>query len=93
MTPDRVLLDRDGTLNAPPSRRYVVLPDEARLLPGAGEAVRLLNDARVPVVVVTAARYVGSVPNGYPVWVKPVRMERLTRSIRGFLGQAQAPSR
>jgi CheY-like chemotaxis protein len=40
----------------------------------------------VPVVVITAARYVGSVPTGYPVWVKPLRMDRLTRSIRAYLG-------
>jgi D-glycero-D-manno-heptose 1,7-bisphosphate phosphatase len=57
MTPDLVLLDRDGTLNAPPSTsRYVVLSDEARLLPGAGEAVHSLNAAGVPVVVVTNQR-------------------------------------
>lgn len=57
MTPELVLLDRDGTLNAPPGAgRYVVLAQEARLLPGAGEAVRLLNSARIPVVVVTNQR-------------------------------------
>jgi len=57
MTPDLVLIDRDGTLNAPPATsRYVVLPEDARLLPGAGEAVRLLNAAMVPVVVVTNQR-------------------------------------
>jgi histidinol-phosphate phosphatase family protein len=57
MTPELVLLDRDGTLNAPPGAgRYVVVPEYARLLPGAGEAVRLLNAARIPVVVVTNQR-------------------------------------
>jgi D-glycero-D-manno-heptose 1,7-bisphosphate phosphatase len=57
MTPELVLLDRDGTLNAPAGAgRYVVLPDEVRLLPGAGEAMRLLNSARIPVVVVTNQR-------------------------------------
>jgi len=57
MTPELVLLDRDGTLNAPPGAgRYVVVAEEARLLPGAGEAVRLLNAARIPVVVVTNQR-------------------------------------
>jgi D-glycero-D-manno-heptose 1,7-bisphosphate phosphatase len=57
MTPELVLLDRDGTLNAQPGAgRYVVLADEARLLPGAGDAVRLLNAANVPVVVVTNQR-------------------------------------
>jgi D-glycero-D-manno-heptose 1,7-bisphosphate phosphatase len=57
MTPDLVLLDRDGTLNKPATAgRYVVLAQDARLLPGAGEAVRLLNAANVPVVVVTNQR-------------------------------------
>jgi len=57
MTPDLVLIDRDGTLNAPATGdRYVVDPQEAHLLPGAGEAVRLLNVADVPVVVVTNQR-------------------------------------
>jgi CheY-like chemotaxis protein len=40
----------------------------------------------VAVVVVTAARYAGAAPGGYPVWVKPLRLERLTRSIRDYLG-------
>jgi D-glycero-D-manno-heptose 1,7-bisphosphate phosphatase len=57
MMPELVLLDRDGTLNVPPTvSRYVVVPEDVHLLPGAGEAVRLLNDADVPVVVVTNQR-------------------------------------
>jgi D-glycero-D-manno-heptose 1,7-bisphosphate phosphatase len=61
MTPDLVLLDRDGTLNAPPAAsRYVVVPEDARLLPGAGLAVRMLNAAGVPVVVVTNQRGVAT---------------------------------
>jgi CheY-like chemotaxis protein len=40
----------------------------------------------VAVVVITAARYVGSVPQGVPCWVKPLRLDRLTKSIRAFLG-------
>lgn len=57
MKPDLVLLDRDGTLNEPAAAsRYVVFPEDARLLPGAGEAVRRLNAAGVPVVVVTNQR-------------------------------------
>jgi CheY-like chemotaxis protein len=43
----------------------------------------LLQD--VPLAVVTAARNVGSVPKGYPVWVKPLKMDHLTRSIRGYV--------
>jgi CheY-like chemotaxis protein len=39
----------------------------------------------VLVIVMTAARYAGSVPEGYPVWVKPLRLDRLTGSIRAYL--------
>jgi CheY-like chemotaxis protein len=39
----------------------------------------------VPVFVVTAARYAGSAPIGYPIWVKPVRLEQIVRSIRTYL--------
>jgi len=50
-------LDRDGTLNVKaPEGEYVCHPDEVVLLPGAAQAVRLLNDAGVPVVVVTNQR-------------------------------------
>ena len=56
MRPDLVLLDRDGTLCAPAGDARYVRPHEARLLPGAAEAVRALNDAGVPVVVVTNQR-------------------------------------
>ena len=44
-------LDRDGVLNV--DRGYVHRPEELELLPGAAEAVRLLNDAGYRVVVVT----------------------------------------
>lgn len=58
---DLVLLDRDGTLNEPAiAGRYVTAPEDARLLPGAGEAVRRLNAAGVPVVVVTNQRGVAT---------------------------------
>ncbi|MEO7980942.1 MAG: HAD family hydrolase [Sporichthyaceae bacterium] len=61
MRPELVLLDRDGTLNVPVgTRRYVVDPAEVDLLPGAADAVRRLNDAGVPVVVVTNQRGVGT---------------------------------
>jgi D-glycero-D-manno-heptose 1,7-bisphosphate phosphatase len=46
-----VLLDRDGTLIE--DRHYLREPDEVRLLPGAAEAVRRLNLAGLPAVVVT----------------------------------------
>jgi D-glycero-D-manno-heptose 1,7-bisphosphate phosphatase len=50
-------LDRDGTINEPAAAgEYIVSPGEVRLLPGAGEAVRLLNELPTTVVVVTNQR-------------------------------------
>lgn len=49
--PSVVFLDRDGTIIH--DREYLSTPDEVALLPGAAAAIRRLNDARVPVVVVT----------------------------------------
>ena len=46
-----VFLDRDGTLIE--DRHYLRDPAQVRLLPGAAEAVRRLNGAAVPAVVVT----------------------------------------
>jgi D-glycero-D-manno-heptose 1,7-bisphosphate phosphatase len=52
-------LDRDGTLNRKASGDgYVTSPEALQLLPGAGQAVRRLNDAGVCVVVVTNQRCV-----------------------------------
>jgi D-glycero-D-manno-heptose 1,7-bisphosphate phosphatase len=59
MTPRLVLLDRDGTLNRKaPDGAYITDPDSLEVLPGAGEAVRRLNDAGVAVAVVTNQRCV-----------------------------------
>jgi len=44
-------LDRDGVLND--QTAFVNTPDDFRLLPGAAAAIRKLNEARIPVVVVT----------------------------------------
>jgi D-glycero-D-manno-heptose 1,7-bisphosphate phosphatase len=46
-----VFLDRDGTLIE--DRHYLRDPAQVRLLPGAADAVRQLNVARIPAVVVT----------------------------------------
>ena len=55
--PGVAFLDRDGTLNAKADEgEYVTSPDEVVLLPGAAEAVRMLNDAGVRVAVVTNQR-------------------------------------
>lgn len=50
-------LDRDGTINEkPPEGSYVLSPEQLRLLPGAGAAIRRLNQAGWRVVVVTNQR-------------------------------------
>ena len=50
-------LDRDGTINHKPAvGSYVLAPDQLRLLPGAGSAIRRLNQAGWRVVVVTNQR-------------------------------------
>ena len=55
--PEAVLLDRDGTINVKPrDGEYVTSPAQLELLPGAGEAIRALNCAHVPAVVVTNQR-------------------------------------
>jgi D-glycero-D-manno-heptose 1,7-bisphosphate phosphatase len=52
-----MFLDRDGTINAKaPEGAYVTGPGDLRLLPGAATAIRRLNDAAVPVIVVTNQR-------------------------------------
>jgi D-glycero-D-manno-heptose 1,7-bisphosphate phosphatase len=50
-------LDRDGTItHKPPEGSYVLAPDQLRLLPGAGAAIRRLNQAGWRVVVITNQR-------------------------------------
>ncbi len=57
MKPAAAFLDRDGTINVKaPEGEYVETPGEVVLLPGAAEAVRMLNEAGVPVFVVTNQR-------------------------------------
>ncbi|HTU31229.1 MAG TPA: HAD family hydrolase [Solirubrobacteraceae bacterium] len=52
-----VFLDRDGTINVKaPEGHYITRPEQLTLLPGAAEGIRMLNDAGVPVVVVTNQR-------------------------------------
>jgi D-glycero-D-manno-heptose 1,7-bisphosphate phosphatase len=55
--PTTAFLDRDGTLIH--DTGYVSDPDDVELLPGAAEAVRLLNEAGVPVVIVTNQSGIG----------------------------------
>lgn len=52
-----VFLDRDGTLNVKaPDGEYITSPAGLRLLPGAADAVRQLNEAGLFVAVVTNQR-------------------------------------
>ncbi len=46
-----VFMDRDGTLSAEVG--YVTALDQFRLLPGAARAVRALNEASIPAILVT----------------------------------------
>ena len=49
--PDAVFLDRDGTIME--DAHYIKSPDQVRLIPGAAAAVKRINDAGVPAIVVT----------------------------------------
>jgi D-glycero-D-manno-heptose 1,7-bisphosphate phosphatase len=50
-------LDRDGTINVKaPEGSYITSPGQVRLLPGAADAIRRLNDVGSLVIVVTNQR-------------------------------------
>jgi D-glycero-D-manno-heptose 1,7-bisphosphate phosphatase len=55
--PRVIFLDRDGTLME--DAHYIKSPDQVRLLPGAGAAVRRINEARIPAIVVTNQSGIG----------------------------------
>lgn len=80
-----VLLDRDGTLNvkAPPGR-YITAADELCLLPGAARAVRRLNRAGLPVVVVTNQR---AIHRGL---MSRADLDDVHRRLRGLLAERSA---
>ncbi len=52
-----VFLDRDGTVNV--EQNYLSSVAGMRLLPGAGEGIRMLNKLRCPVVIVSNQTAVG----------------------------------
>jgi D-glycero-D-manno-heptose 1,7-bisphosphate phosphatase len=55
--PEAVFLDRDGTINEKAAEGdYIKSPAELRVFPSAAEAIRRLNDACIPVIVVTNQR-------------------------------------
>lgn len=49
--PDAVFLDRDGTIME--DAHHIKSPDQVRLIPGAAAAVKRINDAKVPAIVIT----------------------------------------
>lgn len=52
-----VFLDRDGTINVKATEGdYITRPEQLQLIGGAAEGIRMLNRARVPVVVITNQR-------------------------------------
>jgi histidinol-phosphate phosphatase family protein len=55
--PDAVFLDRDGTVME--DAHYIKSPEQVRLIPGAAAAVRRINNAKVPVIVVTNQSGIG----------------------------------
>ena len=57
MSRPAVFLDRDGTVIADPG--YLGSPDDVRLLPGAGEAIVRLNEAGLPVIMITNQSGIG----------------------------------
>jgi D-glycero-D-manno-heptose 1,7-bisphosphate phosphatase len=55
--PSVVFLDRDGTIME--DAHYIKEADQVRLLPGAARAVKRINDAKVPVIVITNQSAIG----------------------------------
>lgn len=60
MTRPGAFLDRDGTINV--DTHHVSRPEDVRLIPGVAAAIRRLNVAGVPVVIVTNQ---GGIARGY----------------------------
>lgn len=54
-----VFLDRDGVLNEYLPGAYVRFPDELRVIPGVAQSIRRLNDASIPVIVISNQQGVG----------------------------------
>lgn len=58
-TLEGVFMDRDGVLNKYVRGDYIRAPDELHMLPGAAHAIRMLNDANLPVIVISNQQGVG----------------------------------
>jgi len=74
-----VFLDRDGTINE--EINYLSRPDQLRLLDGAAEAIRLLNQAGCKVVVVTNQ---AGVARGY---FSEQTVQEIHRALENILGE------
>jgi D-glycero-D-manno-heptose 1,7-bisphosphate phosphatase len=59
MTIEAVFLDRDGVLNPHIPGGYLTSADDLVILPGAARAVRRLNDAGLPVIVISNQQGIG----------------------------------
>lgn len=79
MTRRFVLLDRDGTINEEVG--YVLHPDELRLLPGVGAALRGLRDLGLGLVVVTNQTPVGRGA------ISPEDLHAIHRRLRALLAE------
>lgn len=77
-----VFLDRDGTINE--QMGYINHISRFHLLPGVAEAVRLLNDRQVPVVVVTNQ---SGLARGY---FPPALLDEVHEKMAGQLAQKGA---
>lgn len=55
--PDAVFLDRDGTIME--DAHYIKSPIQVRLIPGAATAVKRINDAKIPAIVITNQSGIG----------------------------------
>jgi histidinol-phosphate phosphatase family protein len=55
--PGAVFLDRDGTVME--DAHYIKSPDQVRLIPGSAAAVKRINEAGIPVIVVTNQSGIG----------------------------------
>lgn len=75
-----VFLDRDGTINE--EVNYLDRADDLRLIQGAGQAIHLLNEAALPVILVTNQSAIG---RGYSSKARLDEVHReLARQLAGY---------
>lgn len=80
--PGIVFLDRDGTIIE--DTHFISRPDDVRVLPGAAEAIGRINQAGIPVIVVTNQSGIG---RGY---FGAEEYDRVNERIAADLGKAGA---